>query len=62
MPLPPVVRVTWVKVLVVVSKRKISMLPSGFSPVRSAIGVKGDAGPRGVDRGTAGGELAPWCG
>ena len=34
------VRVTWVKVLVVVSKRKSSPLPSGFSPVRSAVETK----------------------
>jgi hypothetical protein len=36
----PVVLVTWVKVVVVVSKRKASELPSGFSPVRSALDVK----------------------
>ena len=56
------VRVTWVKVLVVVSKRKISSLPSGFSPVRSALELKAMRVPSGVDRGAPECRCRRWCG
>ena len=36
----PILLVIWVKVLVVVLKRKISPLPSGLPPIRSAVDAK----------------------
>ena len=51
----PVAVVTWVKVLVVVSKRKSSWLASAFSPVRFRLELKAMASASIVDR--EGGDL-----
>jgi hypothetical protein len=52
--------VTWVKVLVVVSKRKTSKLPSGFAPVRFPIAEKAMRVPAAfITARTLGGPAAP---
>ena len=55
----PVLLVTWVKVVVVVSKRKTSELPSGFCPVRSALDIKAMRVPLPLIVRES--EALPWC-